>query len=151
MHQTRTTARLLVGVAALAVSGCVTVQRGPAPGPPPPPPPQTSEQTSEQADRSVRPQIVQAPVREALAAALPPAPVPRPRAAVHPAPAPHPHPRAHPAPPHPHPRPAPHPGAPHLPTPPPFIGDDVCDLGRSLGGWRPDSPEARICEGTYGK
>ncbi|MFK8909763.1 hypothetical protein ACJA3G_22355, partial [Streptomyces sp. YS-3] len=66
-------------------------------------------------------------------------PVPRPRA--HP-PAPHPRP---------HPRPAPHPAVPRVPAPPPLIGDDVCDLGRSLGGWRPDSPQARICEETYGK
>ncbi|WHM39827.1 hypothetical protein [Streptomyces sp. BPTC-684] len=145
MHRTRTAARLLVGVAALAVSGCVTVPRGPAPGPPAPPP----RQTSEQADRNVRPQIVQAPVREALEAALPPVPAPRAPAA-RPSPAPRPHPHAHPAPP----RPAPHPAVPHLPhvpSPAPLIGDDVCDLGRSLGGWRPDSPEARICEGTYGK
>ncbi|WP_406345462.1 hypothetical protein [Streptomyces sp. NBC_00648] len=144
MHRTRTTARLLVGVAALAVSGCVSVPHGPAPGPPAAP----ERRTSEQADRNVRPQIVQAPVREALEAALPPAPAPRAPAAP-PAPAPHAHPRAHPAPPRPH--PAPHPAVPHVPQPAPIIGDDVCDLGRSLGGWRPDSPEARICEGAYGK
>ncbi|WP_329396915.1 hypothetical protein [Streptomyces melanogenes] len=146
MHRTRTAVRLLVGVAALAVSGCVTVPRGPAPGPPAP-----VRQTSEQADRNVRPQIVQAPVREALEAALPPAPEPRAPAA-HPSPASHPHPRARPAPARS--RPAPHPAVPRVPqvpSPPPLIGDDVCDLGRSLGGWRPGSPEARICEGTYGK
>ncbi|WP_190094456.1 hypothetical protein [Streptomyces melanogenes] len=147
MHRTRTAVRLLVGVAALAVSGCVTVPRGPAPGPPAPLP-----QTSERADRNVRPQIVQAPVREALDAALPPVPAPRAPAAAHRSPTPHPHPRARPAPARP--RPAPHPAVPqvpHVPSPAPLIGDDVCDLGRSLGGWRPDSPEARICEGTYGK
>ncbi|PKV84483.1 hypothetical protein BX283_2004 [Streptomyces sp. TLI_146] len=137
-------------MAALAVSGCVTVPRGPAPGPPAP-----AGRTSEQADRNVRPQIVQAPVREALDAALPPVPEPRAPAA-RPSPAPRPHPRAaRPAPARP--RPAPHPAVPHVPhvphvpSPAPLIGDDVCDLGRSLGGWRPDSPEARICEGTYGK
>ncbi|MFD9483128.1 hypothetical protein [Streptomyces sp. NPDC059991] len=148
MHRTRTTARLLAGVAALAVSGCVTVQHGPAPGPPAVP----ERPTSGQADRNVRPQIVQAPVREALEAALPPAPAPRAPAAPPPSPAPHPHPRAHPAPPRPHPAPRPAvPRVPHVPTPAPITGDDVCDLGRSLGGWRPDSPEARICEETYGK
>ncbi|MEV6549437.1 hypothetical protein AB0M57_12055 [Streptomyces sp. NPDC051597] len=150
MHRTRTAVRLLVGVAALAVSGCVTVEHGPAPGPPPTP----GRPATGQADRNVRPQVVQAPVREALEAALPPDPAPRTPAA-HPAPAPVPRPRAHPpAPrphPHPHPRPAPHPAVPRVPAPPPIIGDDVCDLGRSLGGWRPDSPEARICEGTYGR
>ncbi|GAA0582146.1 hypothetical protein GCM10010394_08500 [Streptomyces crystallinus] len=136
-------------MAALAASGCVTVQHGPAPGPPAAPP----RPISGQADREVRPQIVQAPVREALEAALPPTPAPRPtapRSAV-----PVPRPRAHLAPPHPHPHPrphpVPHPAVPEVPTPPPFIGDDVCDLGRSFGGWRPDSPEARICEGAYGK
>ncbi|NUS29339.1 MAG: hypothetical protein HOV92_34685, partial [Streptomyces sp.] len=28
---------------------------------------------------------------------------------------------------------------------------DVCGLGRQYGGWRKDSPEARICEQTYGR
>jgi hypothetical protein len=27
---------------------------------------------------------------------------------------------------------------------------DVCALGRKYGGWRADSPEATICQGTYG-
>ncbi|MFI2426576.1 hypothetical protein ACH5A7_21185 [Streptomyces sp. NPDC018955] len=27
---------------------------------------------------------------------------------------------------------------------------DVCALGRQYGGWRPDSPEATICEEAYG-
>ncbi|MEV6120082.1 MULTISPECIES: hypothetical protein [unclassified Streptomyces] len=27
---------------------------------------------------------------------------------------------------------------------------DVCALGRQLGGWRPGSPEAAICEQAYG-
>ncbi|MER6980290.1 hypothetical protein ABT317_25800, partial [Streptomyces carpinensis] len=27
----------------------------------------------------------------------------------------------------------------------------VCALGRQYGGWRPDSPEARICGQTYGR
>ncbi|NNN37373.1 hypothetical protein HLK59_44995, partial [Streptomyces sp. S3(2020)] len=28
---------------------------------------------------------------------------------------------------------------------------DVCKLGKQYGGWRKDSPEAVICEGTYGR
>ncbi|MET9191145.1 hypothetical protein ABZX63_38635 [Streptomyces tendae] len=27
---------------------------------------------------------------------------------------------------------------------------DVCSLGKQYGGWRPGSPEARICEDAYG-
>ncbi|WP_324617149.1 hypothetical protein [Streptomyces sp. NRRL S-37] len=30
-------------------------------------------------------------------------------------------------------------------------GADVCALGRRYGGWRPGSPEAAICEKTYGR
>ncbi len=26
---------------------------------------------------------------------------------------------------------------------------DVCALGKKYGGWRPDSPESKICEQTY--
>jgi hypothetical protein len=28
---------------------------------------------------------------------------------------------------------------------------DVCALGRKYGGWKPDSPEAVICKGAYGR
>ncbi|WP_308402673.1 hypothetical protein [Streptomyces sp. AC550_RSS872] len=28
---------------------------------------------------------------------------------------------------------------------------DVCALGKKYGGWRPDSPESKICEQTYGR
>ncbi|MFF0200106.1 hypothetical protein [Streptomyces sp. NPDC005017] len=28
---------------------------------------------------------------------------------------------------------------------------DVCALGRKYGGWRADSPEARVCEQAYGR
>jgi hypothetical protein len=28
--------------------------------------------------------------------------------------------------------------------------DDVCALGKKYGGWRSDSPEAVICDRTYG-
>ncbi|MEU0457308.1 hypothetical protein ABZ322_30855, partial [Streptomyces sp. NPDC006129] len=30
-------------------------------------------------------------------------------------------------------------------------GTDVCALGRRYGGWRADSPEATICQDTYGR
>ncbi|MER6708465.1 hypothetical protein ABT328_30190, partial [Streptomyces fumanus] len=30
-------------------------------------------------------------------------------------------------------------------------GADLCGLGRRYGGWRPDSPEATVCERTYGR
>ncbi|TPQ15684.1 hypothetical protein FGD71_045425, partial [Streptomyces sporangiiformans] len=41
------------------------------------------------------------------------------------------------------------PGPRTIPGPPPHTGPtstDVCALGRKYGGWRPDSPEALICE-----
>ncbi|MFD9790154.1 hypothetical protein ACFWXK_04300 [Streptomyces sp. NPDC059070] len=145
MQRTRTAVGLLAGVAVLAASGCVTVERGPAHGPPPPPP----ERAGERPALDVRPQIVQAPVREALDAVLPPDPAPR---AAAPAPVAPPRPRPRAA--APRPRPAPRPARPApvpVPVPSPLIGDDVCDLGRSLGGWRPGSPEARICEESYGR
>ena len=28
---------------------------------------------------------------------------------------------------------------------------DVCALGKKYGGWRPDSPESKICDQTYGR
>ncbi|MGP9022094.1 hypothetical protein ACT1U9_27320 [Streptomyces sp. BR1] len=144
MHRTRNAARLLVGVAALTVSGCVTVERGPGERPPAPPPPRL---TSERADRRVAPQIVQAPAREALDTALPP--MPSPRAST---PAPAPAPRRPDRVPHPRPRPTAHRAAPPpAPAPPPVTTDDVCAMGRSLGGWTPDSPASRICDEAYGK
>ncbi|MFF0747050.1 hypothetical protein ACFYVL_42365 [Streptomyces sp. NPDC004111] len=38
-------------------------------------------------------------------------------------------------------------------TPPriPVSAADVCALGTGYGGWRPNSPEARICRETYGR
>ncbi len=35
-------------------------------------------------------------------------------------------------------------------SPPAAKGSDVCALGRTYGGWRKGSPEAMICERTYG-
>lgn len=39
--------------------------------------------------------------------------------------------------------------APELPKVP-VTGADVCALGTGYGGWRTNSPEARICRETYG-
>ncbi|MET9364211.1 hypothetical protein ABZX93_25325 [Streptomyces sp. NPDC006632] len=148
MHRTRNALRLLTTVAALAVcgcvSGCVSVESGPAPSPPPAP--------AADSGRSSRlsPQIAQPPAREALEAiaptsppaAPPPPPVADRRQAVG-------HGRHHrteqprhqpAAPATPHPRPA--------PAPP--VSGDVCALGQGYAGWRADSPEARICHQVYG-
>ncbi|MGW0188521.1 hypothetical protein ACWDV7_22515 [Streptomyces sp. NPDC003362] len=168
MHRTTTTATLLVTVAVTALSGCVTVQRPPAPGPPAAP----SGPVAPRPDRRAEPQIVQAPAREALELVGPP------RRPEHPAAEPrrpHPHtpapaaqpPKPRTAPPpeqpparRPQSRPAhpPRTNAPDIPAPVPkdITKDvpkgpqDVCALGRKYGGWHADSPEATICRGTYG-
>lgn len=50
-----------------------------------------------------------------------------------------------------------HPKAPHPHVEIPDVAaqvpknPDVCKLGKKYGGWRKDSPEAVICEGTYGR
>ncbi|MER6405568.1 hypothetical protein ABT269_18945 [Streptomyces viridosporus] len=150
-----TTATLLLTVAVSALSGCVTVQRPPAPGPP-----GAAPRPSE-----ARP-VVQAPAREALERV---GPSRRPKASETPS-----H-RAAPttaaperkAPPgerngqtrsaRPQPRTS---GRPQRPQPLPRIpeatrhvgggGTGLCALGRQYGGWHPDSPEATICKETYG-
>ncbi len=33
----------------------------------------------------------------------------------------------------------------------PVGNGDVCSLGKRYGGWRPGSPEAVVCEQTYGR
>ncbi|QUW83433.1 hypothetical protein SMIR_33290 [Streptomyces mirabilis] len=157
MHRTTTAATLLVTVATAALSGCVTVQRPPAPSLPTAP----SRPSPPRPDGKAGPQIVQAPAREALeligpsrkpspsapaphrtpvpSPAAPRAPSRQPGAGQHPQP--HPHPRPH--------RPAPRtdvpPVAPEQPN-----STDVCAVGRRYGGWKADSPEAVICKGTYG-
>ncbi|MFG3662139.1 hypothetical protein [Streptomyces sp. NPDC047706] len=159
MHRTTTTATLLVTVALSAVSGCVTVQRGPATAVPAPAQPSASR-----TDGRTGPQIAQAPAREALELT---GPSPRPGTAApgprHPAtraPSPVqrvPSRRAESAPRSEAPRPEPRrprqqpPAA--VPDVSPTIGGtgDVCALGREYGGWRPDSPEAAICRQTYGR
>ncbi|MGW5651964.1 hypothetical protein [Streptomyces humi] len=158
MHRTTTTAALLVTVTVSALSGCVTVQRPAAPGPPPGTAP--SQPSAPRPDGSADPKVVQAPAKEALEMVGPARPPDR-RAsgAPHTPPAPPPHvpppPRtagsAHPQP---RARPLPHrtrsSGADVPDVPPVPKAPDVCALGKQYGGWRADSPQARICEQTYG-
>jgi hypothetical protein len=160
VHRTTTTATLLVTVAVSALAGCVTIQRPPASGPPAAP-----SQPSEPSEPS-EPQIVQAPAREALEMIGPsrrPTPAASTTAAQGVDPSlrarPQQPPRSHPA--HPeHPRPRDpdvrHPGRPHVDIPDvvrtiPRNQQDVCALGKQYGKWRADSPEAMICEQTYGR
>ncbi|WAZ20263.1 hypothetical protein STRCI_001366 [Streptomyces cinnabarinus] len=155
MHRTTTTAALLVTVAVSALSGCVTVQRPPASAPGPAP--------AQPSAARPQPQIVQAPALEALELIGPTRrPEPRPSTTRRPSrtpPAPA-APAAQAPPPN-----SPRPAAPRAERPAPQrprvdIPDiaesvrentDVCGLGKRYGGWRKDSPEARICERTYGR
>lgn len=155
VHRTTTTATLLVTVAVSALSGCVTVQRPPASGPPAPA--RSASPSVPRPDGQAEQRIVQAPAREALEMVEPSRrpehgpPQPR-RAAPAAPPKQHrhveaPHHTAHPE----HRRPqAPRGEAPDVSgsvrrTP------DVCALVERYGGWRPDSPQARICKQTYGR
>ncbi|WP_393099713.1 hypothetical protein [Streptomyces sp. LN325] len=157
MHRTTTTAAtLLVTVAVTALAGCVTVQRPSAPGPPPAP-----ALLSPRPDGTAGERVAQAPAREALERVGPsrkPSPGPsQATARPHPAPPAQPAPQAHP-PRHaagaPHLQPKPHRPARRAAAPPPATkppkAQDVCALGRKYGGWKPGSPEAVICKGTYG-
>ncbi|MFD8723147.1 hypothetical protein ACFV2H_35555 [Streptomyces sp. NPDC059629] len=152
MHRTTTTAALLVTVTVSALSGCVTVQRPAAPGPPPGSAP--SLPSVPRPDGSAEPRVVQAPVKEALemvGPSRPPAhpaphtPAPPPPAAPRP-PAPRAASPAHPHPPRSHDQQA---GIPDVARPVPKA-PDVCALGKQYGGWSADSPQAQICEQTYG-
>ncbi|MFF4120922.1 hypothetical protein [Streptomyces sp. NPDC001714] len=157
MHRTTTTAALLVTVTVSALSGCVTVQRPAVPGPPPGAAP--SLPSVPRPDGSAEPRVVQAPVKEALEMVGPPRPTHRAAPAASHAPAPSP-PAGHRTPAAPR-AATPHPRAPHrshtpqaeLPGLPRSVpkAPDVCALGKQYGGWRADSPEARICEQTYGR
>ncbi|MFI6106588.1 hypothetical protein [Streptomyces sp. NPDC051310] len=154
MQRTRIPAKVLTAVAmAAAASGCVSVQ----------PPPGTGRVAPE-ASRpvpDVAPQIVEGPAREALEAALPPATAapPRPPAAKPGRTEPGTGggaPRDDDRPPRPPREPAPDRPRERLPqvrppAPPsvPVTVPDVCALGEDYGGWRPGSPESRICRGTY--
>ncbi|MEU2772211.1 hypothetical protein ABZ646_04615 [Streptomyces sp. NPDC007162] len=162
MHRTTTTAALLVTVTVSALSGCVTVQRPAVPGPPPGTAP--SLPSVPRPDGSTEPKVVQAPAKEALEmvgprrthgrppsaaphdAPTPPAPphhrTPLPHAATG-------HPRS-PSQPHPHRTRSPHVDIPDVTRSAPKA-PDVCALGKQYGGWRADSPQAKICEQTYGR
>ncbi|MET9518098.1 hypothetical protein [Streptomyces sp. NPDC002994] len=168
MHRTRTTAKILLGVAVSAasatVTGCVAVEPGPPPAPVP-----AADAAPLSRDQDVQPQIIQAPAREVLDAALPrskraaprgepretpevrrpaaPAPPRRPAAVPAPAPA-----RPAPAAPAPPRTAVPVPRVlPSLPAPAAGAGADVCALGEGYGGWQHDSAQARICRETYGR
>ncbi|MGW0909042.1 hypothetical protein [Streptomyces sp. NPDC002853] len=151
MHRTTTTATLLASVAVTALSGCVSVERQPAPGPsaasaPPPAP---------RADGNSRPRVVEAPAREALELIeTPRAPAPRATGTAPTVPTAHPRTAAPARPSDPPPqRRAPRPEVAEpavLPTSAPSIAD-LCTLGKQYGGWQPGSPEALICQDTYGR
>ncbi|WNM33830.1 hypothetical protein RKE30_27390 [Streptomyces sp. Li-HN-5-11] len=160
MHRTTTTAALLVTVAVSALSGCVTVQRPPAADPPAAP----ARSSAPRPDGSAEPRVVQAPAREALehvGPTRPPKPAERttapavsaPLAEQRRPPSAHHHGR-HPS----HRVPAPHHRRPPQPRgeshggarPAPHA-TDVCALGRQYGGWKADSPAARICGQAYGR
>jgi hypothetical protein len=155
VHRTTTTATLLVTVAVSALAGCVTIQRPPVSGLPSAPSPPSAPYPDDQGT----PQIVQAPVHEALEgvgqSGRPERKPPERQgpSAGQPA-APHSHPRPRPRPPHPEPG---HHGQPRVeipdvsePVPNNPKNTDVCALGRTYGGWRADSPEAVICKQAYG-
>ncbi|MFE0205491.1 hypothetical protein [Streptomyces sp. NPDC058985] len=169
MHRTRTTATLLVTVAVTALTGCTTVQ-GPAAADPAP---AGARSLTPRPDGPAEPRVVQAPAREALEM-IGPSPAPdratreprrtEPPAAGPPqqeAPAARTRPERRPRPARPgtperteRPR-VPAPEAPALPQAPSSGQDtgrntDVCSLGKRYGGWRPGSPESRICEQAYG-
>ncbi|MEU8759396.1 hypothetical protein [Streptomyces sp. NPDC048659] len=165
MHGTRTTVRILAGVAMAALSGCVAVE------PPSPAPPAVPSPADARPGHAVAPQIVQGPAREALEAAMPdPTPEPRssverrrdsggasgggsggrsgtdgtsgrngeaaPRATARPRPG-----GGH----------GPEVDLPGLLKKPPRSAAEICELGARYGGWSPDSEQARICRGTYGR
>ncbi|MFG2790313.1 hypothetical protein [Streptomyces sp. NPDC048419] len=154
MHRSTTTATLLVTVAVSALTGCVTVPRAPAPGPPPAPP----RPSAPHPDGAAGPRAVQAPAREALEmigpsrSAVPTAPKrpqqPQATASARRPPTPHP-PRQPSRPPSAHPATGEH-RQPEVELPDLPSSTDVCALGRQYGGWREGSPEAVICEQTYG-
>lgn len=151
-------------MAVAAVSGCVSVDPGPAAVP-------ASPEASHPADQDVVPQILEGPAREALEAALPPtaAPAPRPPSPSPSSPAPGDDAgRAPAAAPPATPRDAPRADRPvRLPSPErirerlprierpavpsvPATVPDVCALGRGYGDWKPDSRPAGICREAYG-
>ncbi|MEV0450503.1 hypothetical protein [Streptomyces sp. NPDC050600] len=162
MHGTRTTVRILAGVAMAALSGCVAVEAPPAAPVPVPSP------AGERPGQGVAPQIVQGPAREALEAAMPDPPTPEPRATVarqrgtddgrggrgaSPGGTSG-SPRHHAKQPDPSTAPGQRHRHPDVDLPgllgPPRSAAELCALGSRYGGWSPDSAQARICRGTYG-
>ncbi|MCY0923592.1 hypothetical protein OS965_36555 [Streptomyces sp. H27-G5] len=179
MHPTRTTTKLLLGVACAvsAVSGCVNVPPGPA-QPAPVPPAGSPPRHEPRGEPGSLPVVVQAPALEALRAVpreparpttsgtgsrVEPPTAPRtpagPERAAPPVPdIPEPRRRAEHPPGHDDGRPG---DRPHRPRPDakvprelmrelPVRPADVCAVGRRHGRWHPDSPEARICAGVQG-
>ncbi|MFI0947408.1 hypothetical protein ACH4Q9_15410 [Streptomyces sp. NPDC021086] len=151
-------------VAVSALTGCTTV-RGPAAADPSA---VGARSSAPRPDGPAEPRVVQAPAREALEM-IGPSPTPErttePRRTKAPAPPAARHrlpaagaaeqrPAAPAAPEHTR-APAPH--RPRVPELPGGSGEgtggkaDVCSLGKQYGGWRPGSPEARICEQAYGR
>ncbi|WP_235023682.1 hypothetical protein [Streptomyces sp. WAC05374] len=163
MQRTRITAKVLATVAVAAVSGCVSVDPGPASVP-------AAPDAIHPAGQDVAPQILEGPAREALEAALPPTRPPAPRAPSPAPPAPpaddtrHAPEAAPPAPPRAEPRaerPVRLPSAqdvrerlPRIERPDvPAVRDtvpDVCEVGRTHGGWAPGSRQAAVCREAYG-
>jgi hypothetical protein len=148
-----------VTVAVSALTGCTTV-RGPAAADPSA---AGAHSSASRRDGPADPRVVQAPAREALEM-IGPSPdrhtgeprrtkPPATRTAPHDPPAARVRPEQRPA------RPAapertrgPALSRPKVPDLPRSSGEnaDVCSLGKQYGGWRPDSPEARICDRAYG-
>ncbi|MFJ1869602.1 hypothetical protein ACIOD1_33975 [Streptomyces sp. NPDC088097] len=174
MHPTRTSTKVLLGVACAvsAVSGCVNVTPAPlrpagapAAGQPP--------QYEPRGAPGALPVVVQAPALEALTAVpggagRPSGPTAAGRGAARGASQPPvrapgaappvpdiPEPRRRPARPAEHPEGRPHPVRPGAEVPDRLVRElpvrpaDVCALGRRHGRWHPDSPEARICAGVH--
>ncbi|MFF4083932.1 hypothetical protein ACFYZN_31695 [Streptomyces sp. NPDC001777] len=139
---------LVAGLAATALTGCVSVQ----PRPDAPARPGTGGPAQD-----LTPQTAQPPVHdslEAVPASDPPA-SPSPRAAPPDTRRAAPRaPRRHRLPQVTRPRPRQAPPAVTRPAPPlpaPVAGTDVCALGRGYGHWPAGSPQSRICEHTYGR
>ncbi|WCN07271.1 hypothetical protein M6G08_31270 [Streptomyces sp. M92] len=168
VHRTTTTAALLVTVAA-ALTGCTTVQ-GPTAADPSAP---GARSSAPRPDGPAEPRVVQAPAREALEmigpSRTPDQPADEPRRTAPPADPPEDEPPAARARPERQPPPArpeapertraperPRavvPGLPRSPGGDTGTGEnaDICSLGKKYGGWRPGSPEAVICDRTYGR
>ncbi|MFD3735022.1 hypothetical protein [Streptomyces sp. NPDC058632] len=160
MHRKTTAATLLVTAAISALAGCVTVQRPSVPGPS-----AGAARLSEPRPDSRTREVVQAPAREALEMIAPSRPTKPPaspsRRAAPTAPAPE---RTAPSDGH-NPRPdGPADGRTAPPAPAAEVSEaagalrgdlggqaDVCALGEEYGHWPADSPQAAICEKTYGR